>query len=217
MKVLSIVVACILGLVTAADQKQYDSQEKQRFIYGRPTDDDYGKTKTPEQLKEYESMWETDLGVQKFRGAMQGFYRGLYKTYDWEIADKCLSRQTVKEIYYINRIASNFEIENFLRLYSLIYNIYFNVDYECNIENTLFDLSCFCFDHNCGWEQLLQNEMGKVFQVTGALNALAAAFYDNQPGEDQHVAWFDLFGEVGLNVGKVARYTLDFKPKEIKY
>ena len=50
----------------------------------------------------------------------------------------------------------------------------------------IYDLSCFCFDHDCTWQTLLQNEMGKVFQVTGSLNALAALFYDPEPNKDDH-------------------------------
>jgi len=75
-------------------------------------------------------------------------------------------------------------------------------------------MSCFCFDHDCRPEKLIKNEMQKVFQVTGALNALAAIYYDAEPGADQHEAWYDMYSEVGLNVGKLARYCFDFDPKE---
>jgi hypothetical protein len=45
----------------------------------------------------------------------------------------------------------------------LFYGLYFDVDFECRIENTLYDLSNFCFDHDCRPEKLIQNELGKVF------------------------------------------------------
>ena len=57
--------------------------------------------------------------------------------------------------------------------------------------------------------------MGSVFQVTGALNAMAAIYYEDPPTDDQHQAWFDMYVEVGMSVGKIARYTLKFDPKEI--
>ena len=97
----------------------------------------------------------------------------------------------------------------------LLYNIYYNADIECTIDAMLYDLSNFCFDHDCRGEQLLQNELKKVFQVTGALNALAAIYYDEEPGEDDHSDWFDFYNEVGLNVGKMFRWTLAFDPEEI--
>ena len=59
--------------------------------------------------------------------------------------------------------------------------------------------------------------MGKVFQVTGALNALAALFYDNQPGKDEHSLQFDMYSQVGMNAGKIARYTLAFDPSKIDW
>ena len=97
----------------------------------------------------------------------------------------------------------------------LVWNIYYNIDDECLIDAMLYDLSCFCFDHDCRGEKLLQNEMGKIFQVTGALNGLAAIYYEPQPDKDQHMAHFDLSNEVGLNIGKLMRYTLGFDPKEV--
>ena len=57
--------------------------------------------------------------------------------------------------------------------------------------------------------------MGSVFQVTGALNAMAAIYYEEEPLEDQHQAWFDMYVEVGMSIGKICRYTLKFDPKEI--
>jgi len=50
--------------------------------------------------------------------------------------------------------------------------------------------------------------------VTGALNAMAAIYYEPQPNKDQHMAFFDMYNEIGLSVGKLVRYTLAFDPKE---
>ncbi len=88
-------------------------------------------------------------------------------------------------------------------------------EYECEMLDHLYDISQFCFDHDCNPEQLLQNEMKHVFQVTGALNAMAAIYYDTMPEDDQHTGWFDMYSEVGLNIGKLFRYTLAFDPSEV--
>ena len=56
--------------------------------------------------------------------------------------------------------------------------------------------------------------MSKVFQVTGALNALAAIYYDDRPTDDQHEGWFDMYSGIGMAVGKLWRYTLAFNPKD---
>ena len=51
--------------------------------------------------------------------------------------------------------------------------------------------------------------------MTGSLNALAAIYYKTPPGNNEHMRFFDMYVEVGLNVGKVLRYTLAFKPDEL--
>lgn len=194
----------------------YESLEKERFIYGKPGDVGYGENKTAAQIMELEQMWVLDGSAQKYRGFFQGYHRGLYKDYDWELPEPCLSRETVKQMYYVQVITASFDFARIIDLIGLIYNIYYNFDDKCTIDAMLYDLSNFCFDHDCRGEKLLQNELAKVFQVTGALNSLAAIYYDEQPYEDEHSLWFDFYNEVGLNIGKVARYTLAFDPKEIK-
>jgi len=44
---------------------------------------------------------------------------------------------------------------------------------------------------------------------------MAAIYYDTMPEEDQHTGWYDMYSEVGLNIGKLIRYTLGFDPKEV--
>ena len=161
----SLAVLAVLGTSWGSAQSATiaNSPEKDRFIYGRPGDDDYGKPRSSEQVIELEKMWHMDLDMQKFRGFLQGFHRGLYKDYDWEIQEKCLSRNTLRQLFYIQELIANFNPIEILRIFALLYNVYYNVDFECTIENTLFDFACFCFDHDCSWQKLLQNEMSKVF------------------------------------------------------
>merc|ERR1711907_168672 len=118
-------------------------------------------------------------------------------------------------MYYIQDIFSAFDFARVIDLMGLIWNIYYNIDDECLIDALLYDLSCFCFDHDCRGEKLLQNELSKVFQVTGALNSLAAIYYDEAPEEDEHSLWFEFYSEVGLNMGKIMRWTLAFDPREL--
>lgn len=162
-------------------------------------------------------MWELDLDIQKARGFLQGWTRGFYKNYSYEIPEKCLDKYTTMQIYFIDVFFKDFDFLESWKIFQLMYNIYYTWDFHCDVEDHLYDLANFCFDHNCEPEQLLQNEMGKVFQVTGALNALAALYYEEQPDIDQHLAWFDQYNEVGLNVGKLFRYTLAFDPRDVNY
>jgi hypothetical protein len=179
----TLVTAALVSLVATQSSGKdsgttYESKEKEEFIYGRPGSEGYGETKTAAEIMELEQMWVLDLNAQKYRGALQGFHRGLYHDYDWELQRNCLSRQTVKQAYYVQEISSTFDFAKVIDLLGLFYNLYYNIDAQCTVENTLYDLSWFCFDHDCGGEKLLQNELSKVFQVTGALNSLAAIYYD---------------------------------------
>ena len=99
----------------------------------------------------------------------------------------------------------------------LAYNLYFMVDHNCWVEQWIYDLSTFCFTHDCGGQQLLKNWMDEVFKVTGAINALAAVAYDmteEPPSEEHHIAWFDMYSEIGSATGKLFRYLINFDPSE---
>ena len=159
-------------------------------------------------------MWNIDLPVQKVRGFYQGFYQGLYKDYNFEVDQECFGKTSVKYLYYLKWDLNHFQADYFTEIMGLLYNMYYMFDFNCKFEQIAYDLSEHCFNHNCEPEQLIKNEMGNVFQVTGALNALAAVYYGEQPTDDQHTAWFDMYADVGLNAGKLARYTLMFDPAE---
>ena len=127
----------------------------------------------------------------------------------------CIDEDTINNMYEITRFFDNQEWDMIWDGMILTYQIYYNIDYECEIEKNLHDLSCFCFDHDCSGEVLLKNEMASVFQVVGSLNAMAALYYEEEPALDAFDAWFDRYNELGLNVGKLMRYTMAFNPKEI--
>ena len=59
--------------------------------------------------------------------------------------------------------------------------------------------------------------MDNVFKVTGGINALAAVAYDmseTPPSEAHHMAWFEMYTEIGAATGKLFRYLIAFDPKE---
>ena len=55
--------------------------------------------------------------------------------------EKCFSRNTIKQIYYIGDLFTNFEFMDIFAILALFYNLYYDFDFECRIENTLYDLS----------------------------------------------------------------------------
>lgn len=194
----------------------YDEQEKHNWIYGQPGDSDYDPDLSGEEIMKREEMWGLDLDMQKNRGMFQGWHRGFYKDYDWEMGDDCFSRTSVAQVYHIRKIFESFAFDKIIELQGLIFNLYFMFDHQCEIDSNLNDLANFCFYHDCRGEALLQNEMKAVFQVVGALNGMAAIYYEEEPTEDQHIGWFDRYNAIGLNIGKLMRYTLGFDPKAVR-
>ena len=107
MKTLSILAFAILSLASAqdapvaepdtvptSDDPVWDDEEMEKWIFSD------GEDKTPDQIQNEEIMWEIDLDVQKARGFMQGWFRGFYKDFDWEIQPACFSKESVKYVYY---------------------------------------------------------------------------------------------------------------------
>ena len=109
---------------------------------------------------------------------------GFYKHYDYKVKEKCFGKDSVRYFYYIDQEFRNFSFDRIVDIWGLLYEIYYMFDYECAVEQVLWDLSNHCFYHNCEPEKLLQNEMANVFHVTGALNALAAIYYEEGPNEN---------------------------------
>ena len=128
-----------------------DEEEKERYIYGKPSDDDYGVSRSPDDVIRLEKMWDLDLNMQKTRGFIQGYHRGMYKDFDYLIPEKCLGKDSTLQLYWLNNYSKSGDFANFGPSMGLVYNMYFNVDIECEVDKYLFDMSCFCFDHDCGW------------------------------------------------------------------
>ena len=194
-------------LIERSPKYEFEHKEMTRWIWGKD------KYKTKKALLREEKMWEMDLVLQRLRGILQGWTRGFYKAYDYEIPAKCFSKETTMYLYYIEEKVNNFDFLTSYEILMLMYNVYFMFDYNCDVEEHGYDMANFCFNHDCDPEQLLKNEMSKVFQVTGSMNALAAIYYEDPPEEWQHLAWFDMYNEVGLSIGKISRYTMGYDPK----
>ena len=59
--------------------------------------------------------------------------------------------------------------------------------------------------------------MENVFQVTGSLNGLGGLYYDQQPDPGDHQAVFEFYDALGVHVGKLIRYMLDFDKARVDY
>ena len=88
-----------------SSNRTYSSLEKERFIYGKPGDRDYGKPRSAADIMRLERMWAIDSGVQQFRGFIQGYHRGMYKDFDWVLPEVCINKDVVLFMYYIELLS----------------------------------------------------------------------------------------------------------------
>ena len=167
-------------------KRDYDEKEKEKWIYY-----DGNKNISDLELMAREHMWKMDETMVKVRGVFQGYNRGFYKNNSYELNDLCLGRTTLQYAFFIEQESRHCVNTSFGDILSLSFAIYYSVDRFCEIEQWFYDLSTHCFYHDCTPEQLLKNELKAVFQVSGAINALAAVFYDTPPMPDQHMQLFD--------------------------
>lgn len=151
MRFFNLILAAVAITSVVADEPAPADDEKDRYVYGKPGDEDYGEPRSADDVIRLERMWTLDLDIQKTRGFLQGYHRGMYKDFDYMIPEKCLGKEQTMQVYYIEKTVKNFDLNELGDISGLIYNIYFNVDFECLIENYLYDMSCFCFDHDCSW------------------------------------------------------------------
>jgi len=136
---------------------EFEHKEQTRWIWGDK------KFKTKKALLREEKMWDMDKPLQEIRGAIQGWTRGFYKAYDYEIPAKCFGKETTMYLWYIEQKVNEFDFLTSYEILMLIYNVYYMFDYNCDIEEHGYDMANWCFNHDCDPEQLLKNEMGKVF------------------------------------------------------
>ena len=72
----------------------------------------------------------------------------------------------------------------------------------------------FCATHNCTIEAILENDKNHIFQITGALNAVASIIYGHythdDPNEDLHDFTFDMYMDVGINMGRLIRISIEY-------
>jgi hypothetical protein len=197
---------------------EQENAQKDRYIYGMPGDEDYGIPRSADDIIRLEGMWELDFQVQRMRGFLEGYHRGMYQDIEHYISEQCMNKEDfTRPLYYFNKYMQHFTWGELTTIVGLIWNMWYNIDYMCDIEQYLYDLSMFCFDHDCSIGALMDNWMNKVFLVTGSFNALGSIYYDNEPDPNDHMSVFAFWAQIGVQVGKLVRYLISFDPKNVDY
>ena len=96
------------------------------------------------------------------------------------------------------------------------------VDVQCEFEDLLYDIMMFCEDNECSAKQFEENSEAAVFQIVGIVNSIAAVGYQRGMMEEKGIENykeemkeynFNMFQELGRDIGKLIRLTFGFNPK----
>ena len=73
-------------------------------------------------------MWEYDQELQKTRGVIQGYALGLYNSKKYLLPAKCLNKDTLTSVFYLEKYLLNLNWEHLMQIMYLITSVYVNVD-----------------------------------------------------------------------------------------
>ena len=62
-------------------------------------------------------------------------------------------------------------------------------------------------------QAILENEKSHIFQITATLNAVASIIYGHytlDENENLHNFYFDMYQDVGVNIGRMARVSIEY-------
>jgi len=109
-----------------------------------------------------------------------------------------------------------------VRLYEVpgyIYELYLTTTDQCEIVDVFYDLAEYCDSADCSLHKIFDNNFSSVFKIIGILNALAAVAYERtmikSDIEFSKNIHYDLWYVVGLNIGRLIRYSVKYEYDEI--
>lgn len=158
-------------------------------------------------------MYKINYWFAGFRGFLQGVKRGFYKEYSFEIQSGCFGEESEILAYKSYEI---FEFHNWSRLFMVpgyVYDLFIMADQRCQLEENIYDVVAHCYDNDCSFEKIIENEEAAIFQIIGVLNSLAAAYYQDMldiPPEHLHDAYFDIYSEIGRSCGTLLRRSFKY-------
>ncbi len=150
------------------------------------------------------------------RGFMQGYRKGMYKTNNYKVDERCFGKETQQAIVdtFDSWGQNNFDWKR--ELSNLMTAIRQVTEY-CEYDESLYDYLTYCYQGEmCEPQIMVQTLLKKVFQVTTVANDFAQIYMEGLPTEADAIDKIEDFGErVGMNVGKLLRYATEFDPTVI--
>ena len=169
-------------------------------------------TPSEKRIKDIQSISNIYGGL---RGYITGFKQGFYKQGNIEISPQCFGQDYLVLGYNAYQIVNDVETM-WYKLYELPlkgYAFFEMIDQDCNSEELLYDMWYYCASHNCTMQAILENEKSHIFQITATLNAVASIIYGHytlDENENLHNFYFDMYQDVGVNIGRMARVSIEY-------
>lgn len=150
------------------------------------------------------------------RGFILGYRKGMYRTNNYRIDDRCFGSETQNAIVdtFQNWDAKNFDWNREATNLMLVVR---QVTEYCEYDESIYDYLNYCYQGDmCEPQNMVQTLLKKVFQVTTVANDFAQIYMEGLPTEADPVDKIEDFGErVGINLGKLLRYATEFDPNQI--
>jgi hypothetical protein len=105
-------------------------------------------------------------------------------------------------------------------LYSLFqsgYNVLYSLTKQCPIQDLVYDMAIYCVNNDCNTTTMLSNALSQLFTITGAINSVGATFYGTLPAISNTTAYFNLYQNLGYNLGMILTIVTGYKPSTILY
>lgn len=168
----------------------------------------------PIEIKDEDIDKEIQSDFESARGFIQGFKRGFYNSISLKIKPQCFGDESQEMGFHIYEILRHLKWGRLYEIPGYMYEIYLSAVVECQIEETIYDLAEYCDKDGCNAEKVFNNTIGAAFKIIGIMNAFAAVTYEKTvvrgDVRESKEAHFELWQEVGRNVGKLFRFTTDY-------
>lgn len=146
------------------------------------------------------------------KGFFQGFGKGLYANNTFAISNQCLDSSTIDNLEkFINSTSNGTTVANVIPTVNSLYQFTYLVSKTCEFNDITFDISSWCTNNDCSITTLVQNALSRIFQITAALNDIAANTFTGQDVVMTTQAYFNKYDKLGTNYGKIMRYFLNYE------
>ncbi|CDW72491.1 UNKNOWN [Stylonychia lemnae] len=150
------------------------------------------------------------------RSTIQGFQRGLYNNGNFKISDQCLQSSFNDNMLKVEEAISSANYFNMIAAASPIYQVAYNLQKSCNLNELSWMLMSVCEKGTCNVNQISANIVKNLFFITGSMNTIVELYVDGLKIKLNNLEQCESnFNEMGSEVGRIVRLLFGFNKNKI--